>query len=169
MQRRTPVTVAWRSATIGVPLLLPLLWAATTLFQLSIGTVFTCEAVLAFRRQTVQSSAGTVDWALLRGRAGIDRGSCHARWFMRILGLDLSLQMAARRADHVWSCERFWHGVRVWLAACIAAWPFRPGYRLVIWTESASLLVLLAGALVALVNPSRGIQDRLAGTFIVPR
>jgi hypothetical protein len=36
--------------------------------------------------------------------------------------------------------------------------------------ESApALLVLLAGAIVAGLHPQRGIQDRLAGTWIVPR
>jgi hypothetical protein len=34
---------------------------------------------------------------------------------------------------------------------------------------ATALLALLPGAIVALVNPSRGIQDRLAGTWIVPR
>jgi hypothetical protein len=32
-----------------------------------------------------------------------------------------------------------------------------------------SLLVFLAGAAYAMANPARGIQDRLAGTWIVPR
>jgi tRNA A-37 threonylcarbamoyl transferase component Bud32 len=32
-----------------------------------------------------------------------------------------------------------------------------------------ALLILLAGAIVAVLQPSRGIQDRLAGTWIVPR
>jgi hypothetical protein len=32
-----------------------------------------------------------------------------------------------------------------------------------------SLLVLLVGAVVAIVSPARGIPDRLAGTWIVPR
>ncbi len=34
---------------------------------------------------------------------------------------------------------------------------------------SATLVVQLAGAVVAIVQPSRGLQDRLAGTWIVPR
>jgi uncharacterized RDD family membrane protein YckC len=37
------------------------------------------------------------------------------------------------------------------------------------WVAPISLLVLLAGAVVAIVNPARGIPDRLAGTWIVPR
>jgi hypothetical protein len=39
---------------------------------------------------------------------------------------------------------------------------------LVIGLTACLLLVLLAGAILAIVNPSRGIQDRLAGTWIVP-
>jgi hypothetical protein len=36
-----------------------------------------------------------------------------------------------------------------------------------IWVPA--LLVLLAGAIVTILRPERGIQDRLAGTWIVPR
>jgi hypothetical protein len=39
----------------------------------------------------------------------------------------------------------------------------------VIAVLTASLVVFLAGGVVAMVRPSRGIQDRLAGTWIVPR
>jgi hypothetical protein len=31
------------------------------------------------------------------------------------------------------------------------------------------LLLLFAGAVIAIISPERGIQDRLAGTWIVPR
>jgi hypothetical protein len=36
------------------------------------------------------------------------------------------------------------------------------------WLAPAMMVIMLAGAFVAIVNPSRGIQDRLAGTWIVP-
>jgi hypothetical protein len=39
---------------------------------------------------------------------------------------------------------------------------------LVIGLTACFLLLLLAGAILAIVTPSRGIQDRLAGTWIVP-
>jgi hypothetical protein len=34
---------------------------------------------------------------------------------------------------------------------------------------SVAVPVTLAGAVVALIRPERGLQDRLAGTWIVPR
>ena len=43
----------------------------------------------------------------------------------------------------------------------------RTGFLL--WLTPTLLLVMLAGAVVAIVHPARGIQDRLAGTWIVPR
>jgi hypothetical protein len=38
-----------------------------------------------------------------------------------------------------------------------------------VWTMSVAVPVTLAGAVVALIRPERGLQDRLAGTWIVPR
>jgi eukaryotic-like serine/threonine-protein kinase len=40
---------------------------------------------------------------------------------------------------------------------------------LLLWLTPPCLLVLLVGATLAIVNPARGIPDRLAGTWIVPR
>ena len=37
------------------------------------------------------------------------------------------------------------------------------------WFSYPCLLLLLAGAVIAILSPERGIQDRLAGTWIVPR
>jgi hypothetical protein len=37
------------------------------------------------------------------------------------------------------------------------------------WLSYACLLLLFAGAVLAILSPERGIQDRLAGTWIVPR
>ena len=38
-----------------------------------------------------------------------------------------------------------------------------------LWLTPLAVLVMTAGAIVAIVNPARGIQDRLARTWIVPR
>jgi uncharacterized RDD family membrane protein YckC len=40
---------------------------------------------------------------------------------------------------------------------------------LLLWLIPPCLLVLLVGAIIAVVNPARGLHDRLAGTWIVPR
>jgi hypothetical protein len=40
---------------------------------------------------------------------------------------------------------------------------------LLLWLTPLGVLVMTAGAIVAIVNPVRGIHDRLAGTWIVPR
>ena len=40
---------------------------------------------------------------------------------------------------------------------------------LLLWLTPLCMLVMTAGAIVAIVNPARGIHDRLAGTWIVPR
>jgi hypothetical protein len=40
---------------------------------------------------------------------------------------------------------------------------------LILWLTPLAVLVMTAGAIVAIVNPARGIHDRLAGTWIVPR
>jgi hypothetical protein len=39
----------------------------------------------------------------------------------------------------------------------------------IVIASGLALLLLLAGAIVAVLHPERGIQDRLAGTWIVPR
>jgi hypothetical protein len=35
--------------------------------------------------------------------------------------------------------------------------------------SGTALTLMLAGAIAAIVHPSRGLQDRIAGTWIVPR
>jgi hypothetical protein len=40
---------------------------------------------------------------------------------------------------------------------------------LILWLTPLAVLVMTAGAIVAIVNPARGFHDRLAGTWVVPR
>jgi uncharacterized RDD family membrane protein YckC len=40
---------------------------------------------------------------------------------------------------------------------------------LLLWLTPPCLLLMLAGAIVAIISPARGIHDRLAGTWIVAR
>jgi hypothetical protein len=58
-------------------------------------------------------------------------------------------------------------GVRAGRAMSGAGRRLRSG--LMLWLTPASLVVMLAGAIVAVARPSRGIPDRLAGTWIVPQ
>jgi eukaryotic-like serine/threonine-protein kinase len=168
MQRPPAVTVAWRLTTIAVPLLLPLLWAATTLFQLSLGTRIS-GAPPGASGVTVQILQALLVGLFFVAVPALVAAVATRGGLMRILGLDLvtadgcpaSRARVALRTVLAWS--------PFWIATCVAIWPFRPASHVIISIGSASLLILLAGAFVALMNPSRGIQDRLAGTFIVPR
>ena len=40
---------------------------------------------------------------------------------------------------------------------------------LILWLTPLAVLVMTAGAIVAIANPARGFHDRLAGTWVVPR
>ena len=52
-----------------------------------------------------------------------------------------------------------------WVPLMIVAPASSPAH----WLSYLCLLLLFAGAVIAILSPERGIQDRLAGTWIVPR
>jgi hypothetical protein len=55
------------------------------------------------------------------------------------------------------------------LAALASAWPGYQGPAALVAAMAIAFVALAAGAAYAIVRPSRGLQDRLAGTWIVPR
>ncbi len=85
---------------------------------------------------------------------------------LRLLGIavvDARGREAARwrcgvRALAAWLPVFVGAAARVWAAPTVAS--------AVVWP---SLAVFLAGAVYAAVNPARGLQDRIAGTWLVPR
>lgn len=171
MRRRSAVTHGWRTLTIVIPLLIPVLWAATTVMQTLLPTASTGRlpwyAAFAMGLTTLVTTligvatVAVVDAVVFRG--GV----------MRILGLKLvtpdgrlaSPWRVLARTALAWA--------PVLLLALITIWGSSIGSArvsgLLLSLTPPCLLLMLVGAIVAIVNPARGIQDRLAGTWIVPR
>ena len=90
-------------------------------------------------------------------------------WFLRLLGIAV-VTRNGEEASHMralWRATIAWSPALVFLAAWTNAYlnPFPSA-------EVATIILLTlaaAGAVWAVVSPSRGIQDRLAGTWLVPR
>jgi hypothetical protein len=171
MRRRSAVRRGWRTLTIVIPLLIPVLWAATTVLQTLLPTAsmgrLPWYAAFAMGLTTLVTTLIGVATVALVG-AVVFRGGV-----MRILGLELVTtegRLASRwrvlaRTALAWA--------PVLLLALITVLGPSIGNAgvsgLLLSLTPPRLLLMLIGAIVAIVNPARGIQDRLAGTWIVPR
>jgi len=78
-------------------------------------------------------------------------------------GRDASRLRALLRAVVAWS------PLLVWFAALRMAPPVQRSTAAIALAYTTAILLLAAGAIWAWLHPSRGIQDRAAGTWIVPR
>ena len=88
---------------------------------------------------------------------------------LRLLGYEILAADGTRASRLRVTCRALvaWSPVLVLLMALNTAHPFDdPGVQVLI---PLGVAIFLAGAVYAAVNPSRGLQDRLAGTWIVPR
>lgn len=171
MRRRPAVTRDWRLVTLVVPLILPVLWVLARLAQTTAGSWSQLSAVIltsvlaGLFVVAATSLASAIVW-----RGGV----------MRLLGLEL-VTTAGRPASRgrvfvrtavTWSPLLFPALVALWgkattEATVSAASALTGGGVLTIAT--VSIVLLLAGAVFAINSPARGIQDRFAGTWIVPR
>ena len=88
---------------------------------------------------------------------------------LRLLGI--AIVTSSGEAGRV---RAFVRGVIAWSPAALAVIALLirpPGIGGVVWLvlAAAALVLLAVGAIYAMRNPSRGLQDRLAGTWLVPR
>jgi hypothetical protein len=79
-----------------------------------------------------------------------------------------------RRGERVSRIRALWRAAVTWspIVFVLALFPFSkpPGGRVyVLLMQTAVMAAMLAAALWAIARPTRGIQDRLSGTWIVPR
>jgi eukaryotic-like serine/threonine-protein kinase len=80
-----------------------------------------------------------------------------------------------RRGERASRVRAVWRAIAAWLPAAAALLLVRTGPKIQDMTSEAALLqtvplvLLAAGAAWAIAHPSRGLQDRLAGTTIVPQ
>jgi uncharacterized RDD family membrane protein YckC len=93
---------------------------------------------------------------------------------MRVVGLELvtSNGQAASRRHVLARTALTWAPLLLVTAVGITrgAFPIKPSSPVdLVVAMGAALLLIFAGAVVTLIHPARGIQDRLAGTWVVPR
>jgi uncharacterized RDD family membrane protein YckC len=87
---------------------------------------------------------------------------------LRLLGLEL-VTADGRRASRL---RVLWRAAVAWTPAWLpiaAQAAIGNEMRRMVWFCVVCLVLAAAGAIVAVLRPSRGLQDRLAGTWIVPR
>jgi uncharacterized RDD family membrane protein YckC len=154
MRHPPSVTRRWRAMSLGVPVLLSVVLAPPVFIHL----LYAAATMEHFR-----TSAMTL---LLSFRYVALFGLVNALIFgggvIRLLGLEF-VTAEGRRASRLRVLSRTaatWAPVLIVTPVASSTAP---------WLVSSCLLLVFAGAVIALLNPERGIQDRLAGTWIVPR
>ena len=148
------VTRGWRAMSVGVALLLPVVWVPPIFIQI----LYTTTLI----EQDLRSDIMTLLFVLTQVaifahvNALVFRGGV-----IRVLGLEL-VTADGKQASRFRVLVRT---AATWVPLMIVAPPSSPAH----WLTYPCLLMLFAGAVVAILSPERGIQDRLAGTWIVPR
>jgi hypothetical protein len=84
---------------------------------------------------------------------------------LRLAGI--AVQRHDGSAASRWRC--LGRGLLVWLPFLVPGLVFMLGRRWLLGLAAATVVVTAAAALYALLHPARGLQDRLAGTHLVPR
>jgi hypothetical protein len=125
----------------------------TSIKQAGWTSAITWHLTTEYPVQTLLSGLLSVAWFALVN-ALVFRGG-----MIRLLGLEF-VTADGRRASRFRVLSRT---AAAWAPVLIAA----PAASH--WQSYGCLLLLFAGAVVAIVSPERGIQDRVAGTWIVPR
>ena len=148
------VTRAWRAMSVGVALLLPVVWVPPIFIQFLYTTTL-IEPDLRPDITTLLSALMLVA-IFAHLNALVFRGGV-----IRMLGLEL-VTAEGKRASRFRVLVRT---AATWVPLMIVAPPSSPAH----WLSYPCLLMLFAGAVIAILSPERGIQDRLAGTWIVPR
>jgi hypothetical protein len=87
----------------------------------------------------------------------------------------LGAALVNTRGEDASRLRALWRAIATWAPAALAILVLRAGPKMqdatiaAVLLQTLPLLLLAAGALWAIRHPSRGFQDRLAGTTIVPR
>jgi hypothetical protein len=166
MRHPPSVTRGWRAMSIGVALLLPVVWLrpvfldfiyATTRMESAPEQIRVFAALVASDDRAM-TLLHALMWVAIVAHinALFWRGGV-----IRMLGLEFVTadgKPASRRRVLLRTAA-------TWAPLMTVA----PAWSPVHWPSYACLLTLFAGAVVAILSPERGIQDRLAGTWIVPR
>lgn len=148
------VTRGWRAMSVGVALLLPVVWVPPIFIQFLYTTTL-IEPDLRPDIMTLLLALMQVA-IIAHVNALVFRGGV-----IRMLGLEL-VTADGKRASRFRVLVRT---AATWVPLMIVPPASSPAH----WLTYLCLLMLFAGAGVAILSPERGIQDRLAGTWIVPR
>ena len=148
------VTRRWRAMSVGVALLLPVVWVPPIFIQI----LYTTTLIEQDLRPDLMTLLFVLTQVALVAHVNalVFRGGV-----IRVLGLEF-VTADGTRASRVRVLART---AATWVPLMIVAPPSSPAH----WLTYPCLLMLFAGAVVAILSPERGIQDRLAGTWIVPR
>ena len=188
MRQRSTVTRGWRTLSLVVPLLIPVLWASTNLMVTLVadsvtkasGPIAADVRIAPWFVPTVLSLIALVTALFYVAAVALADAVVCRGGVMRLLGLELVTtdgRPASRRRVFARTALTW---APVLLLALIAIWGIASGEirntvrqsrvtGVLVWLIPSCPLIMLAGAIIAIVNPVRGIQDRLAGTWIVPR
>ena len=148
------VTRRWRAMSVGVALLLPVVWVPPIFIQI----LYTTTLIEQDLRPDLMTLLFVLTQVAIFAHVNalVFRGGV-----IRVLGLEF-VTADGTRASRFRVLART---AATWVPLMIVAPPSSPAH----WLTYPCLLMLFAGAVVAILTPERGIQDRLAGTWIVPR